>query len=105
VRAHLQRWGVVYVLAVIWLGFWLVHLLLFAAEYAQEQQDHGRLIETAEMVTAWLAASFENLTSEAWQLLFQAGVVVGAAHLLFKRGEDQTDRIEAKLDRLLGERQ
>jgi hypothetical protein len=105
VRAHLRRWGAVWLLIALFLASWAGQFVAQLAEVASEAEQHGQTFTWAEFWPWFLSSTFENWQSEWLQLAVQAGVVVGAAHLLFKRGEDQTDRIEAKLDRLLGERQ
>jgi hypothetical protein len=50
------------------------------------------------------AATFENWQSEWLQLVAEAVLLLGLGHLIFRADKEQSDRIEAKLDELLGRR-
>lgn len=87
---HLRRWGAVYILAA-----------LFAGSWAGQAVTMGADIRDGGWVTFW-AATFENWQSEWLQLVFQAVLLLGAKHLLFRVDAEDLERIEAKVDRLLG---
>jgi hypothetical protein len=105
VTTHLRRWGAVWLLVALFLASWAGQFLAQLAEVASEAEQHGQTFTWAEFFPRFLSSTFENWQSEWLQLAVQAGVVVGAALEQHVRGEEQMDRIEAKLDQLLGERQ
>ena len=86
---HFRRWGAVYILVVLFLGPWLGQALAMMPE-----------IESEGMAKFW-ASTFENWQSEWLQLIFQAVLLLGAKHWLFRVDAEDTERIENKLDRLL----
>lgn len=90
---HLRRWGAAYILALLFVGSWLGQLVAMQSKIQQEGW--------AEF---W-SATFENWQSEWLQLLAQALLVVALADQVFRRGVEDSRRIEAKLDRLLEERE
>jgi hypothetical protein len=46
----------------------------------------------------FFASTFENWQSEWLQLVFQAILLLGAKHLIFKVDAEDLERIEAKVD-------
>lgn len=86
---HLRRWGAVYILLVLFAGSWAGQ----AVAMTEDIHEQG-------WVTFW-AATFENWQSEWFQLVFQAVLLLGAKHWLFKADARDLERIEAKIDRLL----
>ena len=99
-----HRRGLGYVLAVLFVGAWLVHLFTGWQEFVAEQMAHG---ETPSVwgedgyAWTWLARSFENIMSEFLQL---AAFVVLTAILIFEgsaESKDSDDRLEAKVDVIL----
>jgi hypothetical protein len=89
---HLRNWGAVYILAALFAGSWLGQLLAMQPTIAEQGW--------AEF---W-AATFENWQSEWLQLVFQAVLLLGAKHWLFRADARDLERIEAKLDQLLAGR-
>ena len=86
---HLRRWGAVYILAVLFAGSWIGQAIAMQPVIAEEGWSE------------FWAASFENWQSEWLQLVFQAVLLLGAKHWLFRVEAEDLERIEAKLDRLL----
>ncbi|MEV4287364.1 hypothetical protein AB0K40_17810 [Nonomuraea bangladeshensis] len=90
---HLRRWGAVYILVLLFAGSWAGQAVAMQATIAEEGWSE------------FWAASFENWQSEWLQLVFQAVLLLGAKHWLFRVEAEDLERIEAKLDQLLdGER-
>ncbi|SET48678.1 hypothetical protein [Nonomuraea wenchangensis] len=89
---HFRRWGAVYILAVLFAGSWIGQAVAMQPEIAEKGW------------TEFWAATFENWQSEYLQLIIQATLLLGAKHLLFQADARDLERIEAKLDRLLGDR-
>jgi hypothetical protein len=100
VSRHLRRWGAVYILAALWLGS---SALYFWAElFAQihEAHEHGQAMEWPQFWAAFWSGYFENLQSEWAQLAVQAVLIVGFAHVVFRKGEEDNARLERKVDEL-----
>ena len=99
--SHLRRWGAVWILTALW----LISSLLFGwAEYhvqVDEAIEHGQPFEPSSFWVVYWSGYFENLQSEWAQLAVQALLVVGYAHVVFRKGTEDIDRVEAKVDRLL----
>jgi len=95
---HLRRWGAVYVLLLLFLGSWLGQFFAQLSEFRSQQEDHGQPFAWAEFWPAFLQATFENWQSEWLQLVFQAILLLGAKHLIFKADAEDMERLEAKVD-------
>ena len=99
--SHLRRWGAVYLLLMLFVGSWAGQLVAQAAEFTSEQGQHGQPFTWSEFWPTFWAATLENWQSEFLQLIWQAVIVVGYAHVVFRKGTEDIDRVEAKVDRLL----
>lgn len=97
---HLRRWGAVYVLALLFAGSWLGQFFAQLSEFRSEQQAHDQAFAWGEFWPAFFASTFENWQSEWLQLVFQAVLLLGAKHWIFKVDAEDLERIEAKLDRV-----
>ncbi|MFH8805212.1 hypothetical protein ACH4F6_37680 [Streptomyces sp. NPDC017936] len=86
---HFRYWGAVYILALLFAGSWA------GQAWAMQPEIHDK-----GWVEFW-SATFENWQSEWLQLVFQAVLLLGAKHLMFKADARDLERIEAKLDRAL----
>jgi hypothetical protein len=95
---HLRRWGAVYVLLLLFIGSWAGQFVTQLAEYASTQQAHGQSFEWGGYFQEFFASTFENWQSEWLQLVFQAILLLGAKHLIFKVDAEDLERIEAKID-------
>lgn len=87
---HIRRWGAVYILMVLFAGSWAGQAWTMTSE-----------IETQGWTKFW-SATLENWQSEFMQLIFQAILLLGAKHWLFQADARDLERIEGKIDRLLG---
>ncbi len=98
--SHLRRWGAVYVLALLFLGSWIGQFFAQLAEFRDDAKDHGEKFMWADFWPAFLSSTFENWQSEWLQLVFQAILLLGAKHLIFKVDAEDMERLEAKVDKV-----
>jgi hypothetical protein len=96
--SHLRRWGAVYVLVVLFLGSWLGQFFAELAEFRNDQRTHGEPFLWADFWTAFAASTLENWQSEWLQLVFQAILLLGAKHWIFRVDAEDLERLEAKVD-------
>jgi hypothetical protein len=89
---HLRNWGAVYILAVLFAGSWAGQAIAMQPAIAEQGWSE------------FWAATFENWQSEWLQLVFQAVLLLGAKHWLFRADARDLERIEGKLDQLLAQR-
>jgi hypothetical protein len=87
-KRHFQYWGVLYILATLFLGS-------FAGQY------FFQVVLERETINHFLAAVFENWQSEWIQLFVQALLIQALGHVLYKREAEDQERMERKLDELL----
>jgi hypothetical protein len=97
---HLRRWGAVYVLLVLFAGSWLGQFFAQLSEFHSEQAEHQQPFVWAEFWASYLASTFENWQSEWLQLVFQAVLLMGARHWIFKVEAQDMERMERKIDEL-----
>jgi hypothetical protein len=95
---HFRRWGAVYLLLLLFIGSWLGQFFTQLAEFTATQRQHGQSFQWGEYLHAFFASTFENWQSEWFQLVFQAILLLGAKHLIFKVDAQDLERIEAKID-------
>ena len=95
---HIRRWGAVYILLLLFAGSWAGQFVTQMAEFTSTQQQHGQPFQWGEYMHEFFAATFENWQSEWLQLIFQAILLLGAKHWLFKVDAEDLERIEAKID-------
>lgn len=96
----LRRWGAVYVLLALFLGSWLGHFFTQLAEFRTEQEEHGQAFVWADYLMGFFASTFENWQSEWLQLVFQAVLLLGAKHVIFRVDAEDLERLEAKVDKI-----
>jgi low affinity Fe/Cu permease len=101
VRAHLHRWGAVWILVVLFIASWAGQFFAQLVEFTNEQAEHGQLFEWAEFWPAFLSSTLENWQSEYLQLACQALLISAFSHVVFRKGNEDADRLEAKVDELL----
>jgi hypothetical protein len=82
---HLRNWGAVYILALLFLGSWAGQAVAMAGQGQRE----------------FWAATFENWQSEWLQLVFQAVLLLGAKHWLFRADAQDLERIEGKVEAIM----
>jgi hypothetical protein len=96
--SHIRRWGAVYILLLLFAGSWAGQFVTQLADFTSTQQQHGQPFRWNEYLHAFFAGTFENWQSEWLQLIFQAILLLGAKHWLFKVDAEDIERIEAKVD-------
>jgi heme A synthase len=99
---HLRRWGAVYVLLVLFLGSWVGHFFAELAEFTADQEQHGQEFAWSDYLPVFTASTLENWQSEWLQLVFQAILLLGAKHLIFKVDAEDQERLEQKIDEIRG---
>jgi hypothetical protein len=97
-REHLHRWGVVYLLGVLFVASWAGQFATQLAEYGAEQAEHGQPFEWAGFASTFAAATLENWQSEWAQLLVQAVFVVALADKIFTRSLEDMNALHRKID-------
>ncbi len=99
-ESHVRRWGAVYVLAVLFAGSWLGQFFTQLSEFRTDQEEHQQAFQWADYWVNFLASTFENWQSEWLQLVFQAILLLGAKHIIFRVDAEDMERLEAKVDKL-----
>jgi hypothetical protein len=95
---HVRRWGAVYVLLLLFIGSWLGQFFTQLVEFRNSQEALGQTFAWADYWPAFLSSTLENWQSEWFQLVFQAVLLLGAKHWLFRVDAEDLERIEAKID-------
>lgn len=93
---HLRRWGAVYIMVALFLGSWIAQFCFMLVEVGNEARSHGEQFAMSEFWPRFLSSTFENWQSEWLQLAFQAVVLLGLKHVLFKA--DAADMEQLQLD-------
>jgi hypothetical protein len=88
-KRHFQYWGALYVLAVLFLGS-------FGGQYLWQ------VWLGSDDLNQFMAAVMENWQSEWLQLFVQALLIQGLGHVLYKKETEDQERMERKLDEILG---
>jgi hypothetical protein len=97
---HIRRWGAVYLLLLLFVGSWLGQFFTELAEFRSDLAMHGQEFAWSEFFTTFFSSTFENWQSEWLQLVFQAILLLGAKHWIFKVDAEDMERLEAKIDRI-----
>jgi hypothetical protein len=97
---HVRRWGAVYILLVLFLGSWLGQFFTELAEFRSEQAAHKEPFMWSDYFATFFSSTFENWQSEWLQLVFQAILLLGAKHLMFRVDAEDMERLEAKVDQI-----
>jgi hypothetical protein len=97
---HLRKWGAVYLLLILFFGSWAGHFFAELAEFRSDQTAHGQPFMWSEYLTSFAASTLENWQSEWLQLVFQAVLLLGAKHLIFRVDAEDMERLEAKADQI-----
>lgn len=97
---HLRKWGAVYVLLLLFLGSWAGQFFAQLSEFRTDQASHGQPFVWGEYLATFVASTLENWQSEWLQLVFQAVLLLGAKHLIFRVDAEDIERLEAKVDQV-----
>ncbi|RLK26102.1 hypothetical protein DER29_4121 [Micromonospora sp. M71_S20] len=102
------RWPRAYAFALVtgalFLLSWIAQFVFQATVASDEASQHGRSFAWADFLPQFLAATFENWQSEFLQLIWQAAGLALFYHWGSSQSRESDERIEAKLDALLRER-
>lgn len=93
---HLQQWGAAYVMIFLFLASWAGQFIAQLIEVGNDARAHGQTFSMSEFWPHFLQSTFENWQSEWLQLAFQAVVLLGMKHVMFKA--DAADTEELQLD-------
>lgn len=86
----------------LFLGSWGAQFVTQLIEYHNTQQQLGQPFLWSGYWPEFLASTFENWQSEWFQLVFQAVLLLGAKHWIFRVDAENSERIESKIDDLRG---
>jgi len=100
---HLRRWGAVYVLFLLFVGSWMGQFVAQLGVERQEQALHHRPFVMSDFVVQFAASTLENWQSEWLQLIFQAILLLGAKHWIFRVDAEDLERVERKIDSIQAE--
>lgn len=70
------------------------------AEFRSDQSAHGEPFLWSDYLTIFAASTLENLKSEWLQLVFQAVLLIGAKHLIYRVDGEDLERLEAKVGQI-----
>ncbi|HSX67818.1 DUF6766 family protein [Nocardioides sp.] len=97
---HLRRWGAVYLLVLLFLGSWTGQFFTELASFRSEQHSHDEPFVWSDFLMTFGQSTLENWQSEWLQLVFQAILLLGAKHLIFRVDAEDMERLEAKVDEI-----
>ncbi|WP_415647953.1 hypothetical protein [Stackebrandtia soli] len=89
-----------YLLVIMFAGSWFGQFMFQLIEFSNEQRQLGVVFSWSEFLPRFFASTFENWQSEWFQLIFQAILLLGAKHLLFRVDAQDLERIEQKIDQV-----
>lgn len=98
-----RKWGALWILAVLFFASWFGQFVAQLAEFGNDQAVHGELFYWSEFWPRFIASTLENWQSEYLQLAVQALLISAFSRQLFRKGDEDQMRLEAKVDRLLAE--
>jgi hypothetical protein len=106
----LRNWGAVFIILALFVGSTTGQWVFQWEEFASEQSAHGQEADLSSFLPAFLAATFENWQSEFLQLAIQALLIASFVQAKLFRADYSADkedvaRLEAKLDRVLADRE
>jgi hypothetical protein len=96
-NSHLRRWGAAYIMLVLFLASWIAQFCMTLIEAGNDARSHGEEFALSEFWPQFLRATFENWQSEWLQLAFQAVVLLGMKHVLFKADAEDMEQVQADL--------
>lgn len=96
--SHIRRWGAVWILVLLFAGSWIGQFFTQLSQFRSEQQSHGEPFMWADYFAQFFSSTFENWQSEWLQLIFQAILLLGAKHWLFRADAEDMERMERKVD-------
>jgi len=94
---HLQQWGAAYIMFVLFAASWVGQFVAQVIEVGNEAREHGQEFAMSEFWPKFFMSTFENWQSEWLQLAFQAVVLLGMKHVLFKADAADTEQMQLDL--------
>jgi hypothetical protein len=102
------RWPKAYAFALVtgamFLFSWLGQFIFQAIAESNEAQQHGQSFSWSEFLPQFFSSTFENWQSEFLQLVWQAAGLAMFYYWGSSQSRESDERIEAKLDALLRDR-
>jgi hypothetical protein len=99
----LRDYGLSIVLAVLFLGSWLLQSTTGWVEFVAEQQAHGeqaQLFGSSGYFWSWMQSTFENWQSEFLQLFTMVVLVSFLIHRGSQQSKDSDEELRAQLDEM-----
>jgi len=99
----LRDYGLSIVLAVLFLGSWLLQSTTGWVEFAAEQHEHGQaaqLFGASGYFWPWMQSTFENWQSEFLQLFTMVVLVSFLIHRGSQQSKDSDEQLRAQLDEM-----
>jgi len=95
---HLRRWGAAYIMAALFLASLTAQFITTVIDVGNEAREHGAEFTMSDFWPRFLSAVFENWQSEWLQLVFQAVILLGLKHQLFKADAKDMEHVQRDLD-------
>ncbi|HVM08597.1 MAG TPA: DUF6766 family protein [Acidimicrobiales bacterium] len=95
--SHFKRWGAAYLMFGLFLASWAAQFFTQMAQVSNEAQQHGQQFSMTDFLPQFFSSTFENWQSEWLQLAFQAVVLLGMKHILFKADAEDMEEVQADL--------
>jgi hypothetical protein len=95
--SHFQQWGAAYLMFVLFLASWAGQFIAQLIDAGNEARQHGEQFMMSEFWPKFFHSTFENWQSEWLQLAFQAVVLLGMKHVLFKADAADTEQMQLDL--------
>jgi hypothetical protein len=96
-RSHARRWGAVYIMLALFVCSWAAQFFTQMVAFGNEAQSHGETFQMNKYLPEFFASTFENWQSEWLQLFFQAIVLLGLKHVLFKADAEDMEQVQMDL--------
>ncbi len=101
-----RDYGLAIVLAVLFIGSWIVQTLTGWVEFASQQQAHGEVAQVfgdSGYFWEWMARTFENWQSEFLQLFTMVVLTAFLIHRGSSESKDSEDELMLELRVIHGE--
>ncbi len=86
-----RRYGAIYIFLALWLVFLAIHGGLEYFTAVKDAEEHSTPFLASDWFWEWMRATFENLQSEAWQVMASALIIerVAAKRRWFMASEEE----------------
>ena len=98
-----RDYGLTIILAVLFLGSWLLQSTTGWVEFAAEQHAHGQVAQlfgSSGYFWSWMQSTFENWQSEFLQLFTMVVLVSFLIHRGSQQSKDSDEELRAQLDEM-----